>query len=234
LPVTDVAMVFGATGALGGGIARYVEEEGLRVVRVTRSRPPTDNIVGQDWVDLSDPKWMHDLPSVRLDRVIFAQGLNASGGIDHCAEGDLEALFEANVVSIVRWLRALRDAEVLQRPCRVVIVGSVWATVARPDKLAYVVSKSAVSGLVRSLCADLGRDKISVNAVLPGVVDTPMTRKFLNEEAILRLADETPTRELISVQDVARVAAWLASPHAHGICGQSIVLDNGWSTVRHV
>jgi 3-oxoacyl-[acyl-carrier protein] reductase len=227
-------MVFGATGALGGGIAGYLEEEGLRVVRATRARPPSDTPVGQEWVNLSDPDWMHDLPGVSFDRVIFAQGLNASGGIDDCTEGDLESLFDANVVSVVRWLRALRDGQALERPCRVVVVGSVWATIARPDKLAYVVSKSAVTGLVRSLCADLGPDDVVANAVLPGVVDTPMTRTFLNEQAILRLADETPTRNLISVQDVARVTAWLASPDAHGICGQSIVLDNGWSAVRHV
>ena len=227
-------MVVGATGALGGGIARYLEEAGVRVIRAARSRPPTNNIVGQEWVDLSDPRWVHDLPPVTLDRVIFAQGLNASGGIDDCAEGDLESLFDANVVSIVRWLQALRRVKVLERPCRVVVVGSVWATIARPDKLAYVVSKSAVTGLVRSLCADLGPDDVVVNAVLPGVVDTPMTRTFLNAQALLRLAEETPTRELISVEDVARVTAWLASPDAHGICGQSIVLDNGWSTVRHV
>jgi hypothetical protein len=166
--------------------------------------------------------------------VVFAHGENTAGGIADVTADELARIIDANVLSIVRWVGDLRSSGLLAPNCRICIIGSVWANIARPKKIAYVVSKSAVSGLVRSLAIDLADDGIAVNAVLPGVIDTPMTRSFLSNESLEKLIAETPGRQLVSAPQIAEVCTWLVSPEAKGIVGQAIVVDNGWSISRYV
>jgi NAD(P)-dependent dehydrogenase (short-subunit alcohol dehydrogenase family) len=228
--MTSRALVFGASGTLGAATSMALAASGVAVTQVTRRSSP----VPDGWVSTSGEDWCRDLNPLGYDRIVFAQGLNSAGGLEDEAVSKLNDLFDANVLSIVKWLHDLRESGRLQKPARVCIIGSIWATAARPDKLAYVVSKSAVTGLVRALTADLAGEGIVVNAVLPGVVDSPMTRAFVSEQSLNRLMEETPTRVLATPADVARACEWLTSPLSSGICGQSIVLDNGWSVVRHV
>ena len=223
------AIVFGASGTLGGAVVRRLSEEGVRTVKASRRQD-----VGHGWVTTSGDDWVSPLGAEAFDRIIFAHGQNASGGISSSSPEEVNELLEANVLSIIRWLQDLQQANLVSKPSRICIVSSVWATLARQDKLAYVVSKSAVTGLTRSLCADLGPEGIAVNAVLPGVIDTPMTRQFLSPDSIRKLEKETPTGSLVTSEQVAEVCVWLTSPQSGGICGQCLVLDNGWSGTRYV
>lgn len=227
--MTDRAIVFGASGALGAEIAERLAVDGIEVVRAGR-HPRTDG----HWVATDGPNWLADAGEVPFSRVVFAQGMNAAGGLDATTSDQVEAVFDANVLSVVRLLKELRGARLLARPARVCILGSVWSRIARADKTAYVISKSAVSGLVRSLCADLSTDQVFVNALLPGVVDSPMTREFLDAESLDRIVADTPSGRLVTPEDVANGCAWLTSAQANGISGQSIVMDFGWSVVRRV
>lgn len=226
--MSEIALVFGATGTLGSAIAARLELE-CSVVRATRSVT-----VDSGWVSTSGSTWPLVLQPDVATRVIWAQGRNASGGLDDDPIEDLDELFEANVAYIVRTLARLREAGIVSSGSRLCVVSSVWQAYARDSKLAYVTTKSAVGGLVRALAADLGPQGIAVNALLPGVVHSAMTEQFLSSASISRIESETPTRSLVSPENVAEVAAWLTSAASRGIHGQSIVLDNGWSVVRHV
>jgi 3-oxoacyl-[acyl-carrier protein] reductase len=73
---------------------------------------------------------------------------------------------------------------------------------------------------------------IRVNAVLPGVIDTPMTRKALSTEAINRIERETPFGKLVSEDELASVVSWLLSRESQGVLGQFIQVDNGWTNVK--
>jgi NAD(P)-dependent dehydrogenase (short-subunit alcohol dehydrogenase family) len=165
---------------------------------------------------------------------VWAQGANAAGSIWDDGPAQMLDLFEANVLYVVDTLKLLLDAAAFAPGARVVVVSSVWQNVARDSKLAYATSKAAVAGLVRSLVADLGPLGISVNAVLPGVVDTPMTRQFLSSEQIQGLEAETPIGRLVSPEEVAQACVWLSSPLSSGISGQFLAVDGGWSGVRRV
>lgn len=227
--MSNRAIVFGASGALGSAVLTCLTNQGVDAVPVSRKTAQ-----GVGWVTADSNTWPRDLGSSPFDRVIFAHGENAAGGIATVTVSEVARIFEANVLSIIGWLQDLRDNELLAEGCRVCILGSVWASIARPEKLAYVVSKSAVSGLVRSLAVDLADEGIVVNAVLPGIVDTPMTRNFLSTESIGRLIEETPGNQLATAAEIAEVCVWLTSRQSTGIRGQSIVVDNGWSATRHV
>jgi 3-oxoacyl-[acyl-carrier protein] reductase len=75
---------------------------------------------------------------------------------------------------------------------------------------------------------------ISINGLLPGIIDTPMTRKNLAQEQLNQIIDETPSKKLVRPEEIARVAEFLASKNSQGINGQSITVDNAWTISRNV
>ncbi len=227
--MTDCAVVFGAGGSLGSAICRHLDADQVKVFRVTRKK-----FQHPGWLSMTDPKWTDQLQPRAVNRVIWAHGINAEGGILDSGVEQLQTLFEANVLFIAKTLRELLDRDSLARPARLVVVSSVWQYMARDRKLAYATTKSALSGLVRSLVADLGSFDISINAVLPGVVDTPMTREFLTEEQIHRLEGDTPTGNLVKPEEVANLCVWLSSSMSSGVNGQFVSVDGGWSNIRYV
>jgi len=227
--MSDRVIVFGASGAIGSAVCSRLEMDHVEVLRATRQATQQ---VG--WLSTGWPDWAGHIETRSVNRVVWAHGVNAEGGIKDSGVEQLQTLFEANVVYIAQTLRTLLDRDVFARPARLVIVSSVWQHTARNRKLAYVTSKAALAGLVRSLVADLGETDISVNAVLPGVVDTPMTREFLTVDQIGGLEQDTPTGRLVTADEVANTCAWLSSAQSSGVNGQFVTVDGGWSEVRHV
>lgn len=224
----EAALVFGATGQLGSAIADRLEGDGVTVTRATRASD-----VEQGWLALSEG-WAGQLDGRVFDRVVWAQGVNASGGIRQVAGEQVRALLEANVVFVVDTLRTLLDAGAVAPGARLVILSSIWQETSRQDKLAYSVSKAAVAGLVRSLAIDLGGMGIRVNAVLPGPVDGPLTRAFMSEEQVDALSAGAPLARLVTSTEVADACAYLSGPQSSGVTAQSLAVDGGWSAVRRV
>jgi NAD(P)-dependent dehydrogenase (short-subunit alcohol dehydrogenase family) len=223
------ALVFGGTGALGSAIVACLRDESWSVD--VAGRAAADGVA----VDLSAGDWPERAAAAgRYDAVVWAQGLNASGGLLEATAEDMRSLYEANVVFITDTLKKLVLASALAVPSRGVVVSSVWQLTARANKLAYVASKAALAGLVPALAIDLASHGFSINGVLPGVVDTPMTRTQLTGQQIVGIEAETIGGTLVSAADVARAVAWLVDARAAGINAQWIAVDNGWSAVRSV
>jgi len=221
------AVVFGSSGTLGSACVDELERVGVTVTCVSHQVVAARS-------EGTSPPWLSELGTNSIDQVVWVQGKNAAGGIASADIVDVEDLFEANVLFIIRTLRDMLDAGVLKRPSRLVIVSSIWDSVARQEKLAYVVSKSAVAGLVRSLAADLGSLGVAVNAVAPGVIDTPMTRANLSTDQIAGFIGATPQKALCTPEDVARVVRWLSSDDSAGVNSETVRVDGGWSEVRYV
>jgi NAD(P)-dependent dehydrogenase (short-subunit alcohol dehydrogenase family) len=114
------------------------------------------------------------------------------------------------------------------------IVSSVWQDAIRPNKLSYAVSKAALNGLLKSVALDLSDRKIFVNAVLPGVIDTSMTRGVLSGEQIVAVQGRTGFGRLVRPEELADVIYFLCSESNNCISGQSIVADLGFTNVRPV
>jgi NAD(P)-dependent dehydrogenase (short-subunit alcohol dehydrogenase family) len=223
------ALVFGGTGALGSAIVSELRGGQWTVDVAGRAAGPAVAI------DLSVETW----PALAAangpyDAVVWAQGINANGGVLEATAEDMRRLYEANVVFVADTLRELVEAVALARPARGVVVSSVWQVSARANKLAYVSSKAALAGLIPAIAVDLAEWGFSMNGVLPGVIDTPMTRSQLSSEQLARVQSETIGGSLATPQDVGRAVSWLADPRAGGINGQWIAVDNGWSAVRSV
>ena len=136
------------------------------------------------------------------------------------------------VVYIVKSLRFMLDNHLLEASSSLVVVSSVWQNITRKNKFSYTVSKAAIEGLVNSVMADFSITGMRINAVLPGVIDSKMTRENLTASQISKIESETPNNTLVTAQELAKVISWLLSDESKGINGQFITVDNGWSNVR--
>lgn len=220
-------VVFGANGVIGQACSDQLARNGHEVFRVTRER----SIDGGTDLPLN---WSHGLPAASVKAVVWAQGVNSSGTCLDSSDDQLSGVVQANVGFIASTARVLISRSLVAPNCRFVVISSIWQESARANKFEYVVSKAAVAGLVRSMAIDLAPRGISINAVLPGVVDTPMAREFLTAEQMDHVVAETPLGRLVSLDQVAAAVAWLASDQASGITGQFVTVDGGWSVFRSV
>jgi NAD(P)-dependent dehydrogenase (short-subunit alcohol dehydrogenase family) len=180
-----------------------------------------------DAISIEDDDELRGLPV--LQAVVWASGANVNDTADSHEPEDLARMFEVNVALVARQLRALVSAGRLVRGARLVVLSSIWEGVARPGKFSYTVSKAAVGGLVRAAALDLAPLGILVNAVLPGVVDTPMSAAMLSKEQVEQVENATGFGRMLMPEDVASLVGYLASSRNTGVTGQSVVVDLGFS-----
>lgn len=205
-------LLFGSSGALGSAIEKRFLEAGWQVDRGTR-----------EGYDLAEP----------CDAVIFGQGLNTADTIANYSEVKFLELFQANVGFIMEHSQSLVQKGLLKSQGKILIITSLWEMLTRQDKLSYSVTKAAVGGLVRSMAVDLGRShQILVNAIAPGIVDSPMARNGLTAEQLEYVHLGTPGGRMVTPDDVAKSAYMLVGPDNTAISGQRIVVDYGFTISR--
>jgi 3-oxoacyl-[acyl-carrier protein] reductase len=234
-------LLFGASGAIGGAILHSAVARGWDVTAVSRQRPeqiPQGTAGPVSWI-AADPLGASFSAEVlagdsRYTSVCWAQGANLNDSVyDVNAESHL-AIYNANCTYILVTLQALLQAGQLEHGSRLCVISSIWQELARQNKLSYCMSKAALKGLVLSASADLAKDGHLINAVLPGALDTPMTRRNLSAEQIARLEGATQFGALSQLGDVASLVCYLCSAENTGITGQFIAADLGYSRVRIV
>lgn len=225
------ALVLGGLGAIGDACAQRLADDGFTVHRTTR-----DGRDGTLRIDpVGEPESIAALDGLPpLSAVLWAQGANINDSAHTVDAAQLGAILDANVTFVAATLAHLLAGERLARPARLVVLSSIWERLARPGKFSYTVSKAAIGGLVRAASADIAADGHLVNAVLPSVTDTPMTRANLRPEQVADVAQATGFGRLTSLGDVAGTVAWLCSAANTGVTGQSIAVDLGFSHVRHL
>jgi NAD(P)-dependent dehydrogenase (short-subunit alcohol dehydrogenase family) len=230
-------LVFGASGAIGSAICEMAAAKGWRVTGVARSLP-AEPPRGARMLALDPLSPEFSVSSLAsdggYDAVCWAQGANATDNVYNVDVENHLQMYNANCVYILATLKALLAEGLLPKPARLCVISSIWQQLARQNKLSYCMTKAAVEGLVLSASADLAKDGHLINAVLPGAVDTPMTRKALKAEQIDAIAQGTQFDRLTSLDDVASVVCYLCSPENTGITGQFVAADLGWSRVRIV
>ncbi|CAB4554891.1 MAG: SDR family oxidoreductase [Actinobacteria bacterium] len=223
-------LIFGGTGALGTAIAQKFSDEGYEVIFGVRTITDAKN---QFQVPLTTAPVPEILKGELFDAVVFAQGANINDSVITSSLDDLNRLFEANVTFISENTKALISHNLIKHKGKIVILSSLWEQLTRQEKMAYTVTKAAVGGLVRSMAVDLGNAKgILVNGLLPGIVETPMSRGLLSAKQIENIEAQTPGHKLTVPTDVANATYLLGCEDNTAISGQSLFVDYGFSIAR--
>lgn len=109
----------------------------------------------------------------------------------------------------------------------IVVIGSPHAYTPVPRSMAYNMSKAAVEQMARTAAIELVEQRIRVNLVTPGWIDTPGERKFFDDEAIRKAGEKLPWKRLGRVDEIARGVAFLCDPASDYITGSSLLIDGG-------
>jgi len=175
-----------------------------------------------------------------LHVAVGAAGQAISAPVLKTTEAQVRAMLDVNFVSAFHLLRAAAGSMVAaQVPGRIVIVGSTASIKGGRYTGAYSASKHAVLGLVRSAALELAPKGITVNALCPGWVDTPMFEQTIAnitaktgrslQESRESIEGTIPTGHVLTVQEVAAALRFLVSPGTENYTGQALVLDGGTS-----
>ncbi len=246
-----VALVTGSGRGIGRAIAMHLAEGGADlVVNFFRNRAPAEDtaeeiralgrravVVKANVGDLDQLDGMYDAVESefgRLDYLIH----NAASGFNHPVTEQKPKGWEWTMNINARSLlfgaqRAARLMEVAGGGA-IVAISSLGSVRVLPDYSVVGASKAAIEALVRYLGAELAPRNIVVNAVSPGLVVTDALRHFsiFNEsgqDTIDEAAQKTPAGRLCTPEDVAELVGFLCSPQAAMICGQTIIIDGGFS-----
>lgn len=229
--VMKTLLLFGASGVIGSAIRSKFEAQSWKVIGIGRRVSEYVDIV---WDPLTTNASRLFDDSFKFDAVCWAQGMNLNDSIDTYIETEHEAIYRANVVYILNSLSSLREHNKLSTPCKLCVLSSIWQNISRQNKLSYGVTKAALQGLVLSLANDLASEGCLVNAVLPGAIDTPMTRVNLLPEQISKIESSTGFNRLASLEDVSNAVYLLSSELNTGITANFITVDLGFSHVRNI
>ena len=163
----------------------------------------------------------------RIDTVINNAGIIRDNMIWNMSVDDFDDVINVNLKGT--WLMCREAAIIMkaQKSGRIVNIAS-RAWLGNRGQSNYSASKAGVVALTRVLALELGKYNVSVNAVAPGLIDTPLTQK-LGKEVLQQLINTQPTRSMGSPEDVANTVAFLASAQTQFITGQTIYVDGGKS-----
>ncbi|QEE27958.1 SDR family oxidoreductase [Terriglobus albidus] len=229
-------LVFGASGAIGAEICRMASDASWQVTGVSRTGIEETGRIRSIVADPLAPGFCAEqlASQVPYTGICWAQGMNATDSVYSVQQAKNLELYSANCLYILETLKILLGEKLLAPGSRLCVISSIWQNLARQNKLSYCMTKAAIQGLVLSASVDLAPEGHLINAVLPGAVDTPMTRTNLSAQQIDRMTGGTEFHRLTSLMDVASAVLYLCSPQNTGITGQFICVDLGWSRARIV
>lgn len=239
--MTTIALITGASGGIGRALARQLHAQGCRVAAVSRDALRLSDVEAAVRIaaDTTTPD------GVALAIAACQEGLGAAPTLlAHCVGSTLIAplhrtradayreLMRVNLDSAVfmlqAWIAALQGA-----PGAAVFASSVVARIGVANHEAIAAAKGGVEALVRSAAATYASQGLRINAVAPGMTDTPMTAGMLKMPPMREgAARQYPLGGVQTADQVAGVMAWLLGEGAARLTGQVIAVDGGFTTVR--
>lgn len=240
-----VAVVVGGTSGLGRAIAMGLAQAGANVVPAGRRAELVASVgeevekLGRETVrcavDVTERESIDELREAvierfgRVDILVNAAGRTARTPTAEVGEDEWAAIMDTNLTGMLRACQSFYEPLKRSGRGRIINVASLSSFVAFHEVAAYGASKAGVLALTKSLGAEWARDRISVNAIAPGVFRTALNEKLLDEtERGRELLMRTPMRRFGRPEELIGASIFLASDAVSFITGQTITVDGGF------
>lgn len=239
-------LVTGSSKGIGRGIAVRLARDGANVVVNYNSDPKGAEEAVSDITALGvkGVAIQADLGSVASVQSLVAQSIEALGSLDvlvnnagietrapfwEVTERDFDRVLAVNLKGVFFATQAVvQHLKDTGRRGRIINISSVHEELPFPNFAAYCASKGGLKMLTRNLAIELGPLGITINSIAPGAIETPINTKLLNDPVKLRaLVSQIPLGRLGTTDDVASLAAFLASDGAAYVTGSTFVVDGG-------
>ncbi|MCR4520776.1 MULTISPECIES: 3-oxoacyl-[acyl-carrier-protein] reductase [Bosea] len=237
------ALVTGATGGLGGAIARTLHAQGASVA-ISGTRAEALEALAAELgervviapCNLSDKDSVEALvPTVEeklggLDILVNNAGITRDNLFLRLKDEDWDSVLAVNLTAAFRLSRAAVKSMMRRRYGRIVAIGSVVATTGNPGQGNYAAAKAGLIGMSKALAAEVASRNITVNVVAPGFIESPMTQA-LNDKQREGILSGVPMGRLGEGADVAAAVAFLASTEAGYVTGQTLHVNGGMAMI---
>ncbi len=252
------ALITGSSSGIGLGIARALAGNGMDIV--LNGIEPEDQIepiraelakefgveVVYDRANLMDPAGVTELMTGaearfgRVDVLVNNAGIQFVAPIEDFPDEKWQAILNLNLSAAFYAIKTVVPGMKARGWGRIINIASAHALVASPYKSAYVAAKHGLLGLTKTVALELAEHGVTVNAICPGYVWTPLVEKQIPETAKARgLTEEEvkrdvllaaqPTKKFVTVEELGALAAFLTSEGAASITGAALPVDGGWT-----
>lgn len=161
-----------------------------------------------------------------LDILVNNAGITKDGLLLRMKESDFDSVIDINLKGAFNCIKHASSIMLKQRSGKIINISSVIGIVGNAGQINYAAAKAGIIGMTKSVAKELGSRGITVNAIAPGFIQTDMT-DVLSDKVKDTMSDSIPLKRLGAPEDVANLAAFLASDEASYITGQVINVDGG-------
>ena len=237
-----VAIVAGGASGIGAAMCRAFASEGAKVVvadiDVAKGRAVADEVGGlfvqtDITISASTEKMAAEVDRAfgRIDILANNVGVRIVKPFLEHTDADWNIMIGTNLTGPFYCARAVVPYMQRGRAGRIINTASIASFVGRPDRVAYVSAKSGLLGMTRAMAIDLGGSGITVNAIAPGSIDSPMNAAHA-ADSDHDWGKETPGGRWGRAEDGAHAAVFLALDEASYITGADIKVDGGWVSTK--
>jgi 3-oxoacyl-[acyl-carrier protein] reductase len=237
------ALITGATGPIGGAIARVLHAQGATIAVSGTRREILDQLAADLGervhvlaCNLADAAAADDLvPRAeaamgQLDVLVANAGMTRDNLLVQLRDEDWEQVIAINLSATFRLARAAVRGMMRRRFGRIIAITSVVATTGNPGQANYVAAKAGIAGMIKAIAAEYAKRGITANCVAPGFILTPMTQKLNDKQREVILA-KIPANRAGTPDEVAAAVVFLASNEAAYVTGQTLHVNGGMAMI---
>ena len=237
------ALVTGASGGIGGAIAKALHDAGATVGLSGTRVEPLEALAAELGerahvlpCNLSDPEAVDALPKQAvaamggLDILVNNAGITRDQIFMRMSDEEWQSVIDVNLTSTMRLCRGVMRPMMKARWGRIINISSIVGATGNPGQVNYAASKAGMVGLTKSIAYEVASRGITANAVAPGFIATAMTEK-LNDDQKAAINTKIPAARMGTPEEIAAAVLYLASPEAGYVTGATLHVNGGMAMI---